>query len=237
MVLPFCVFDFLDVLRLLPLRIFSKDSKSIDKRLTLSATSYLECIHGDITGRPPEIDCELEKSIQTFLRNSINEKFVASAHDISDGGLAIALAECCIASDFGANCEIPNSNHRLDRLLFGEGGARILLSISPQNEIAWKALLKEVNEKTKQMREMKTQLGKNICNYMTENNLNDHIEISDGELRFFEKKEYTPLSFGYIEKRLHEIIADDEQVNFIIKYLKDKRETNVSLDIKRHYNK
>ena len=97
--------------------------------------------------------------------------------------------------------------------------------------------LKEVNEKTKQMREMKTQLGKNICNYMTENNLNDHIEISDGELRFFEKKEYTPLSFGYIEKRLHEIIADDEQVNFIIKYLKDKRETNVSLDIKRHYNK
>jgi len=97
--------------------------------------------------------------------------------------------------------------------------------------------LKEVNEKTKQMRDMKTQLGKNICNYMTEHNLNDHIEISDGELRFFEKKEYTPLSFGYIEKRLHEIIADDEQVNFIIKYLKDKRETNVSLDIKRHYNK
>jgi lauroyl/myristoyl acyltransferase len=97
--------------------------------------------------------------------------------------------------------------------------------------------LKEVNEKTKKMREMKSQLGKDICGYMTENNLNNHIEISDGELRFFEKKEYTPLSFGYIEKRLHEIIADDEQVNFIIKYLKEKRETNVSLDIKRHYNK
>lgn len=97
--------------------------------------------------------------------------------------------------------------------------------------------LKEVNEKTKKMREMKTQLGKDICGYMMEHNLNDHIEISDGELRFFEKKEYTSLSFGYIEKRLHEIIADDEQVNFIIKYLKDKRETNVSLDIKRHYNK
>ena len=97
--------------------------------------------------------------------------------------------------------------------------------------------LKEVNEKTKKMREMKNQLGKDICNYMTENNLNNHIEISDGELRFFEKKEYTPLSFGYIEKRLQEIIADEEQVNFIIKYLKDKRETNTYLDIKRHYNK
>ena len=97
--------------------------------------------------------------------------------------------------------------------------------------------LKEVNEKTKKMREMKSQLGKDICNYMTENNLNNHIEISDGELRFFEKKDYTPLSFGYIEKCLHEIITEDEQVNFIIKYLKDKRETNVSLDIKRHYNK
>lgn len=97
--------------------------------------------------------------------------------------------------------------------------------------------LKEVNEKTKKMREMKTQLGKDICNYMTDNNLNSHIEISDGELRFFEKKDYTPLSFGYIEKRLHEIIADDNQVEFIIKYLKDKRETNTYLDIKRHYNK
>lgn len=97
--------------------------------------------------------------------------------------------------------------------------------------------LKEVNEKTKKMREMKTQLGKEICGYMTDNNLNSHIEISDGELRFFEKKEYTPLSFGYIEKRLHEIIADDNQVEFIIKYLKDQRETNTYLDIKRHYNK
>lgn len=97
--------------------------------------------------------------------------------------------------------------------------------------------LKEVNEKTKKMREMKTQLGKDICDYMTDNNLKSHIEISDGELRFFEKKDYTPLSFGYIEKRLHEIIADNNQVEFIIKYLKDKRETNTYLDIKRHYNK
>jgi len=97
--------------------------------------------------------------------------------------------------------------------------------------------LKEVNEKTKKMREMKTQLGKEICNYMTDNNLNSHIEISDGELRFFEKKEYTTLSFGYVEKCLQEIIADDNQVKFIIKYLKDNRETTTSLDIKRHYNK
>ena len=97
--------------------------------------------------------------------------------------------------------------------------------------------LKEINERTKKMREMKTDIGKDICNYMTENKLNNHIEISDGELRFFEKKEYTPLSFGYIEKRLHEIIADDEQVKLIVSYLKDKREVNTSLDIKRHYNK
>ena len=97
--------------------------------------------------------------------------------------------------------------------------------------------LKEINEKTKKMREMKNQLGKDICNYMTENKLNNHIEISDGELRFFEKKEYTPLSFTYIENRLNEIISDSEQVNFIIKYLKDKRGTNTYLDIKRHHNK
>jgi len=65
---------------------------------TIAASSYLEYIHGEITGRPPEINLQEEKLCQSFLRNSILKSFVVSSHDISDGGLAVALAECCILS-------------------------------------------------------------------------------------------------------------------------------------------
>ena len=95
--------------------------------------------------------------------------------------------------------------------------------------------IKEINEKTKKMRDMKNELSGHITNYMKDNNLKNHIEISDGELRMHEKKEYTCLSFGFIEKCLKEIINDEKQVDFIIQYLKSKRETTLSTEIKRIY--
>lgn len=97
--------------------------------------------------------------------------------------------------------------------------------------------LKEVNEKVKGMRDMKNQLTRNITEYMKSNNLKSNIEISDGELRFYEKKEYSALTYSYIEKCLKDIIADEKQVEYIIKYLKENREQTTSTDIKRFYNK
>ena len=97
--------------------------------------------------------------------------------------------------------------------------------------------LKEVNEKVKGMRDMKNQLTRNITEYMKTNNLKSNIEISDGELRFYEKKEYSALTYSYIEKCLKDIIADEKQVEYIIKYLKENREQTMSTDIKRFYNK
>lgn len=97
--------------------------------------------------------------------------------------------------------------------------------------------LKEVNEKVKGMRDMKNQLTRNITEYMKSNNLKSNIEISDGELRFYEKKEYSALTYTYIEKCLKDIIADEKQVEYIIKYLKENREQTMSTDIKRFYNK
>ena len=64
--------------------------------IKIAASSYLEYYHGEITGRPPEIDLLDEKFCQSFLRNAISKSLVVSSHDISDGGLAIALAESCI---------------------------------------------------------------------------------------------------------------------------------------------
>ncbi len=117
-------------------------NKNQDKRISLSASSFLEYIHGLKTGRPPEIDLYLEKQVQLFLRKIIQKSIINSAHDISDGGLAVALAECCISSGYGSNIVIPSSLSRLDRLLFAEGGARILVSCSKDQSLELKKYYK-----------------------------------------------------------------------------------------------
>ncbi|MEB3307808.1 MAG: AIR synthase-related protein, partial [Cyanobacteriota bacterium] len=112
-----------------------------DPRLGLAGSSYLERIHGAVTGRPPEIDLELERGVQGFLRQAIAQGLVASAHDLSDGGLAVAAAECCIGSGLGARLQLPVSRVRLDRLLFAEGAGRILVSVPLDRVGAWQQAL------------------------------------------------------------------------------------------------
>jgi hypothetical protein len=98
--------------------------------------------------------------------------------------------------------------------------------------------LKIVNEKTRKMRELKNDLSDKICDYMTDNNLlQNKIKLSDGELWIHERKSQTPLTFGYIEKTLSNIIGDKEQLEYVIQYLKENREVTTSSDIKRTYNK
>lgn len=98
--------------------------------------------------------------------------------------------------------------------------------------------LKVVNEKTKQMREMKSDLQSRIYDYMEKTKLLDKkIGIHDGELRFMEKKEQTTLSFGYIERCLGQILSEKEQVDYILQYLKEKRETQVVKELRRTYTK
>jgi len=98
--------------------------------------------------------------------------------------------------------------------------------------------LKIVNEKTRKMRELKNDLSDKICDYMTDNNLlQNKIKLSDGELWIHERKSQTPLTFGYIEKTLSNIISDKEQLEYVIQYLKENREVTTSSDIKRTYNK
>jgi len=96
--------------------------------------------------------------------------------------------------------------------------------------------LKVIHQKTKTIRERKNQLNDTICEYMQSNNLiKNKIGISDGELRIIEKKEYPPLSYGYIERCLEEIITDKKQIQTVIEYIKSRREITTSLDIKRTY--
>jgi hypothetical protein len=107
-----------------------------------------------------------------------------------------------------------------------------------KNWVVMDSKLKIVNEKTKQLREMKSQLNHQICDYMNNHNLaQNKITISDGDLRIYEKKEYSSITFSYIERCLAELIKDKTQVEFIIQYLKENREVTVSSDIKRTYKK
>ncbi len=121
-----------------------------DPRLGLAGSSYLERLHGAVTGRPPEIDLALERSVQGFLRQAIAQGLVASAHDLSDGGLAVATAECCMSALAagaapGAELELPASSVRTDRLLFAEGGARILVSVPPDQATSWQQALDQAH--------------------------------------------------------------------------------------------
>ncbi len=123
---------------------------STSSEKTIAASSYLEYIHGQITGRPPKIDLEDEKYCQSFLRLGILKDLIISAHDISDGGLAVGLSECCILSSRGANISLQDKNVREDNLLFSEGGSRIIFSVSSHNESLWLDFLKLEQKKFKE---------------------------------------------------------------------------------------
>ena len=96
--------------------------------------------------------------------------------------------------------------------------------------------LKIINEKTKLIRNQKNNLLEEINEYAKNNNIvNNQIEINDGFLKFYEKKEYSTLTYSYLEESLAKLITDKKQVDYIMKYLKENRQVNTSMDIRRNY--
>ena len=102
-----------------------------------------------------------------------------------------------------------------------------------QNYVLLDDKIKELNSKTKELREKKTFFSNYICDFVEKNNVNKNIKITDGELKINERKDYTPLSYNFIQDCLSEIIKDENKVSYIIDYLKEKREIKTSLEIKR----
>jgi Phosphoribosylformylglycinamidine (FGAM) synthase, synthetase domain len=98
----------------------------------LGGSEYLARVHGVVAGAPPRCDLEREKATIDALLDAIRAGVVRSAHDCSDGGLAVALAECCIGDrdgTIGAEIELTKWISLPRRaLLFGEAQARIILS-------------------------------------------------------------------------------------------------------------
>ena len=111
-------------------------------RQDLGGSEYLSLLHGKTTGDAPHLDLEEEKAVQESLLDLIQAGLVKSAHDVSDGGLAVCLAESVIFSEGrGAEIELeteddsesnPGQALRLDAVLFGEAQSRIVFTASEE---------------------------------------------------------------------------------------------------------
>ena len=95
----------------------------------LGSSEYLEMVHSKVEGSQ-QIDLEMEKQVQDCVIKAIERGLLNSAHDCSDGGLAVALAESCIQGGIGFSGNL-NAKGRLDTALFGESQSRIIVSVSP----------------------------------------------------------------------------------------------------------
>ena len=114
-----------------------------DDRLGLAGSSYQMLVSAVLAGRPPRVDFELERGVQQLLRQAIAAGLLASAHDSSDGGLAVALAESSIASVLGVELKLNGRPEGLARTLFAEGGARVAISVKAECRPQWDQLAAE----------------------------------------------------------------------------------------------
>ncbi|MCI0473102.1 MAG: phosphoribosylformylglycinamidine synthase subunit PurL [Ignavibacteria bacterium] len=109
----------------------------------IGGSEYLGRIHNIIKGNAPEIDPEREKQLHEITLKLINNGLISSAHDISDGGLAVAIAESCIMNRkniIGCTVNLDFTS-RKDFNLFSESQTRILISLPESNMDAFKRIL------------------------------------------------------------------------------------------------
>jgi phosphoribosylformylglycinamidine synthase len=120
-----------------------------DASYSLGGSQFLKVCHGRKEGPPPHVDLAHEIKIQNAVRSLIREGLVKSAHDCSEGGLAVALAECCFNPDglLGAKVDCSrcvsgaDAPHRdAATALFNESQSRIIISVSPEPESVEKTM-------------------------------------------------------------------------------------------------
>jgi phosphoribosylformylglycinamidine synthase subunit PurL len=120
---------------------FKKDDDLIfilgDNKGEIGGSEYLSVIHNEIKGDCPDINLETEKNLYYAVLEMSDNMYINSAHDISEGGIAVALAECCIInrkSPVGCKINYDYGNLRKDFSLFGESQSRIIISADKNSE-------------------------------------------------------------------------------------------------------
>jgi phosphoribosylformylglycinamidine synthase len=110
----------------------------------LGGSEYSKVIHGKVVGRPPTVDWDAEKALQKCLVRAASDGLVTSAHDCSEGGLAVALAESCLQGGTGAHLEIPGT--LLPHVaLFSESQSRAVVGVPAQKLADLEDLAAELN--------------------------------------------------------------------------------------------
>ncbi|WP_058302849.1 phosphoribosylformylglycinamidine synthase subunit PurL [Gorillibacterium timonense] len=114
-----------------------------DTRAEFGGSELQSVFLGTTEGRPPVLDLVTEKRLQETVLTAIRAGLVESAHDLSEGGLAVALSESCIGGGVGANVSLT-TDLRADHALFSETQSRVLLSVKPEQA---DALLRFITER------------------------------------------------------------------------------------------
>lgn len=104
-----------------------------DLRDELGGSEHLYLAYNLEKGAVPELDLEKAKALIELLLELARGKILSSCHDVSDGGLAVALAESAIKGKIGFEVDIPGEGERWDGLLFSEAPGRVVASVNPQN--------------------------------------------------------------------------------------------------------
>lgn len=103
-------------------------------REDLGGTEYLKVVHAREQGSPPYLNLDTEKTLHECLLSLIHDGLLQSAHDCSEGGLAVTLAECCMSGaeqPRGAVIRLARGRLRKDAILFGESQSRVVISAKP----------------------------------------------------------------------------------------------------------
>ncbi len=103
------------------------------ERKGLGGSEYIKAVQGLTTGDAPELDLDLEVKLQQTVLNLIHSKTVNSAHDVSDGGMSVTLAEMAIHSGLGADVSLEKMGGDIHELLFSEAQSGIVVTVPKEN--------------------------------------------------------------------------------------------------------
>ncbi len=138
----------------------------------LSCSAFEEVFYNTASNNPPEIDLNQEQRNGEAILSLIQEKIISSCHDISDGGMIVAICEMIMRDNLGATIDMIDDDTMMGQL-FGEDQSRYIITISPQYENTFKGKMKKLG--------IKYELIGRITSSQLK--INDSIIISNGELR------------------------------------------------------
>ncbi|KAF0149254.1 MAG: phosphoribosylformylglycinamidine synthase II [Ignavibacteria bacterium] len=136
----------------------------------IGGSEYLKAVHNLVTGEIPKIDLQTEKDLHTTLLHLIESELIESAHDVSDGGILCALAECCILDaekPIGAKVHLQIKK-REDFSYFSESQSRVIVSVKEENKEKFE---ENASKSFTPFALLGVTGGKNLC-------LNDQYEFS-----------------------------------------------------------